>query len=233
MRTFFFWLLLVVGGPVAAQTEPSFGALVSELDRQVETLFKPSGKPVKGWSEGGVDLNDLLQPSSSDPQLLFEADEQAPSVLANGVPLTALLPAGWYPTKSMAIGPASKLGEGQVAIVALSPTMVIVITGAGRKIGTADCGGGDLGAELTYYRHPRAQDQPDEMETALQFFMERYFRKLVTADVCAVTRPLSRGRFKTSYYVSDGRELKVLNKDAAPSTLRPIRDLPALLKLQP
>jgi hypothetical protein len=111
--------------------------------------------------------------------------------------------------------------------------LVMAAVGSSRQIGTAECSSTPADTEITYYRHPTGNRELSGEEMGLLLFMSRFFKRLETIEVCSVTRPVSPGRFRITLFKSDGRLLPALNQKATTATVRPAKELPALLKLKP
>jgi hypothetical protein len=226
-------LLLASSAGASAEQPSTFEESLQELDRQVAALFLPSDTPVSGWSENALLIREIVVAKSGEPQMLFEHDDLMPSLMAWNTAPKALLPAGWYPLTEFSIGSRQKSDDELVTITALSPTLVMAAIGPSRQIGTAECGSASAGAEVVYYRHPTAARDLSGEEMGLLLFMSRYFKRVETVDVCSVTRPVFPGRYRITLFKSDGRLLPALNQKATTATVRPAKELPALLKLKP
>jgi hypothetical protein len=232
MRSLLLITCIVFASPANAQQNSQPDALILAMDREVDKMLAPANKPSADWSKGGLDLRDILKEEDGGPRIIFEPDKHAPTVIAYRMPTANLLPTGWYRVKSRSVGDQSNQ-EISTTVVAISPTMVIVASGSSRRVEGADCSAPDGALEVATYRHPQATGELSDIEAGMQFFIDRYFQKLATLDLCTVTRAASNGRYRMLYFVADGRSLPALNKDSKLMSVHPVSRLPALLKLKP
>lgn len=197
-------------------------------------MLTPTGDAVAGWSDGGMTVRALLEPSTAKGRMaLVIPDADVPVVLFLTEDMDRVLPKGWSRERSQELGGSETTSGEEAALMRVSPQLLLMAVGKTRKVGSAECSVPDA-YTISYYRKDAMKPASSDLQGDLmRYFLDRFLRRLSSFELCTVMKMVAPERFKIQSFTAAGRPLSELDKPEVAAELITASDAAGRLSLAP
>lgn len=194
--------------------------LAGEIDRNVERVLRP-GDQIAGWSDSGIDLDDVIatMPGGAMDNALMS--ERAGDIAFSSERVFDDLFGPEYTTYSV-FGTDAAFSPGQnnrsFGLIRIGDGVWMETSATEEKVGTASCSQVNSAAARLYTKRPFADLNKLE-KSMLAAYAAGAQRD--GATVCTVAEADGEGRWRSRYYLPDGRRLPVFDREGARKKIVP------------